>query len=829
MNIELKGFQDATVQQLLAKCRRASEEAGNGDPQAVILSAPTGSGKTVMVTALMEALAEGDEAGEGDREATFLWITDQPELNEQTRRKILEHSSAFGPDRLITIDAAFDREVFVPGRIHFLNIQKLREGSLLVKQGDLRSYTLWDTITNTAQARPKSFWVILDEAHKGMAQSASEREKAQTIVQKFIKGSAEIPPIQLILGMSATPQRFVDLVGTTRTLRTEDVPVDEVRASGLLKETILLFHPDESQPADITLLKEAAKQLLEFEQRWTSYYDKVGTGEVVRPILVLQVEDASASRPTTRTDLPQAIEAVEEVLGPLEEAEVGHAFQEGAAIEIDSRKIRYCAPPDIQGDPDLRVVLFKMSLNTGWDCPRAEVMMSFRKAVDHTFIAQLVGRMVRTPLARRIDTDEFLNTVSLYLPHYDRAGLQRILDHLSEPDPTFMPPVTVERGEKAITLQRNPDLGDCFEALEEIPTYTVSSVRKASNVRRLMKLARLLANDGIVPDAVERARELVIAGLDAARTKLQGKQQFKKVVKDSGVIDLRAVAYAYGGGNTGESATQIPVTQENVDDLFEAAGRKLGEGLHKTYWRARVGADPSAKRRRAKLELFALVHDDSTLKRLENNAARQIKAWQEQYWPSIRRLPPDRIDGYHQVRQTAVEPEPGYMVMPSAIQGRKAETPCKGHLYVGEDGMFRYDFSQSSWERQVLEAEQAREDHVGFLRNEPRKTWSLCVPYRRRGETRPQYPDFVFFRRQGDEIVVDILDPHNPSLEDWPEKAVGLADYAAQHGHLFGRIELIFVDRTGALKRLDLTDERMRNRVREVRTSAHLNQLFEEG
>jgi len=37
------------------------------------------------------------------------------------------------------------------------------------------------------------------------------------------------------------------------------------------------------------------------------------------------------------------------------------------------------------------VVFFKMNLSTGWDCPRAETMMSFRNASDYTHIAQLLG------------------------------------------------------------------------------------------------------------------------------------------------------------------------------------------------------------------------------------------------------------------------------------------------------------------------------------------------------------------------------------------------------------------------------------------------------
>ena len=60
-------------------------------------------------------------------------------------------------------------------------------------------------------------------------------------------------------------------------------------------------------------------------------------------------------------------------------------------------------------------------------------MMSFRKAVDPTAIAQLIGRIIRIPLARRIDTFEMLNTVELFLPHYDKENLERILTELRNP------------------------------------------------------------------------------------------------------------------------------------------------------------------------------------------------------------------------------------------------------------------------------------------------------------------------------------------------------------------------------------------------------------
>jgi hypothetical protein len=62
-------------------------------------------------------------------------------------------------------------------------------------------------------------------------------------------------------------------------------------------------------------------------------------------------------------------------------------------------------------------------------------------------------------------------------------------------------------------------------------------------------------------------------------------------------------------------------------------------------------------------------------------------------------------------------------------------------------------------------------------------------------------------------------------LEDAPAKAAGLADYAARHSHQYGRIEPIVIDGE-EVKRLDLRDERIRDRVKGVSTNEHLRQLF---
>lgn len=84
----------------------------------------------------------------------------------------------------------------------------------------------------------------------------------------------------------------------------------------------------------------------------------------------------------------------------LENGQVVHTFGgTTASLTVNGFEVRYEEPSRIADDRNIRVVFFKENLSTGWDCPRAETMMSFKHANDATYIAQLLGRMVRTPMA----------------------------------------------------------------------------------------------------------------------------------------------------------------------------------------------------------------------------------------------------------------------------------------------------------------------------------------------------------------------------------------------------------------------------------------------
>lgn len=821
MRIDAKDFQETAVRRLTEEIELARGEIERGRPQAVVLSSPTGSGKTVIITLLMERVWMGHESVAADPDAIFLWISDSPELNIQSKEKIEAASDVFPRSRLVLIDTDFDREILSPGHIYFLNTQKLSTSSLLTKPGDARTWTIWQTIENTAKKNPTHFYVVIDEAHRGMSVSGKSENAARTIIQRFIKGAPEVglSPVPLVIGMSATPQRFNRVLeGAQRTIRRVDVTADEVRESGLIKDRIVLDIAEDDQPADWTLLRDAAQRVLEYATEWKRYCRSQDIDPPVEPVLVVQVEDGSGAV-LTRTDLAKAVDVVERVYGRFEEGELAHCFQEDEDVTVGGYRIRKIEPSKIQGDASVRVVFFKMALTTGWDCPRAEVMMSFRRAADHTLIAQLVGRMVRTPLARRVEDDEFLGSVTLFLPHYDEEGLKTIVAKLEDPETGS--PVKVERKSELAQYKRATDKTELFKALANVPTYIIDNIRRQANTRRLLALARKLTMDGIDADAWAGAKTLVVDTLRVEATRLRANLDFAAKVSGKASIHVKEYRVEFGEiRELKETRTiSVEVTPENIDDLFTRCEAILGEGLKDEYWlREHDHEDPDG----AKLELFCLLQDPSSVRAVQDAAGKKLDELFDRHSEQIEALPSSRREQYLRIRRQGPEPKAELIHAPELIEIRKEAPLWDGHLFIDSAG--RFGWATNKWEEAVLNEAAAASGFAGWLRNVPKKPWAVCVPYGP-GDLKPMYPDILVFRREGKRIRIDILDPHDDSRADAAPKAAGLANFARKHGGAFGRIELIRVVKA-RVERLRLHEESVRERVSEVTDLKHLQELY---
>jgi type III restriction enzyme len=827
MRATLFTFQETALADLHDKIQKAHTLWSEKDPQVISLAAPTGAGKTIIMTALFEDIIFGHAYGVAEPDSVFVWLSDMPELNEQTRIKIESKSDKFRTRDIRVIDSSFDAEFFTPGTINFLNTQKLGSDKLLTGTGDSRQYTIWQTIANTAKRQPKQFYVVIDEAHRGTSTPQAEN-KAQSIMQKFIRGSKEdgLPIMPLVIGVTATPQRFQKLVeNSSSTIQKIIVPPEDVIESGLLKDRIIIHFPDVPLGAEITMFKEAVINWKKKCEHWSAYCEHEEIAKAVRPILVVQVQDGS-EREATQTDLVSCVKTLEELLGrPLKSGEAVHTFNDRETVKVGEYDIRRIDASRIEEDDKAMVVFFKMNLSTGWDCPRAETMMSFRHASDYTYIAQLLGRMIRTPLARRVESDAELNNVALYLPFFDEETVKTVEQALR--DSEAIVPAETGTYKEFITLKRDPAFSDVFSDMDLV-TYRVDAARKQPALRRLMTLARALTQDMIAPNARRSTLTKVLDEFDKEIAALKESGKYDDIEKAVTALALKTLTIDYGSDTASTAdADTVELAEYDLNNLFERAGKVLGGDLHKEYW----GRHASRDHEGVKTEIIVMGNDTEAMERLEAFAEKLFNELYDFHKAAFKHLKEERKDFYKKLALTSAIPLALPWDLPQTIDftlGEDAQL-FERHLFIpSEDGDFKV--SLNDWETAVVK-EELENGAVAWLRNLDRKKWSLEIPYEVAGVTAPMFPDLIIVRSGNYGNEFDVLEPHDLSRKDNYPKAVGLAKFAEKHGEKFGRIQLIRkIHKFGRdiFYRLDMNKTDVRNKVRGVTSNEELDRLFDE-
>lgn len=964
MKEELFPFQKKALSQL----RLMAEEAIHGYQrthanQVVSFTAPTGAGKTIIMASLIEEIFFGGVEYEEQPEAIFVWLSDSPQLNEQSKDKIDLKADRILLGQCVTIsDDSFDQEMLDEGHIYFLNTQKLGKNSNLTKHSDERQYTIWETLENTAREKSDRLYIIIDEAHRGM--QGCEAGRATTIMQKFLKGSPAdgLEPMPVVIGMSATIARFNALVsGIVATTYPVVVTTDEVRASGLLKDRIVISYPEEnSGNHDMAVLQAAAD---EWKDKWEHWYQYCFEQHYayVNPILVIQVQNRTGGN-VSATDLNDCIQKIEERCSiQFQEGEVVHTFgQTNSALIVNGLTVPYVEPAAISEDKRIKVVFFKESLSTGWDCPRAETMMSFRHATDATYIAQLLGRMIRTPMQMHVQVDDTLNDVHLYLPYFDAGTVKdvvqalqdaeggdipadiygesldsRVMDTLSvrprttstqrhhvtqqtpgqmnmfqfsgnddisnagaihedlhyvsngrvETNGTQMQSITSNEMNRstakssnigantsatyvhntvtasgatvADSLQMQMNISESCEvngtevnssenekqetidregvmkAINDsgLLTYDVRSVKISNYLNSLYALARLLVQSGKYDKAKDDVLEEIVKQIREYAMDLRRTGKYDEMAKQIMEFEMKAQVFDAFGQSVDDNIIYhfMSSTDTDIDRQFRKAECKLGnEGVANKYGRCFYDEDdPNAY----KIDVILYAADDDCTERLQAYAEKMFHELNDKYRRKMVNMEERFIKQYNTIVSDGDIVSKHNFRLPEIIQQPRDVNGKEytDHLFVDDSGVAKINLN--SWEEGVLKEEQAQPDYVCWLRNPPRKAWSLCIPYEMRGEQKPAYPDFLIVRRDNDgEYVIDILEPHDPTRIDNLGKAKGFAEYARQNPGV-GRIELIRKGKDGTgherFKRLDMARSSIRDKVSHVMTNDELDHIFD--
>jgi type III restriction enzyme len=787
------------------------------------LSAMTGSGKTVIATAVIEAMIHGsaDLEVDGDLKSSFLWVTDDPALNRQTRNKMLAASDLLQPAQLVVLDNDFLGDSLLPGVVYFLNVQKLSKNSGLAHGGNnLRQYSMWEVLQNTIAESTVDLTLVLDEAHRGVKPAADRK----TIVQKIVGGSPNAnPPMPVVWGISATISRFTEAMAgaTDRTnYPAVEVDIDLVRASGLVKDEIGIDEPDEKGGFGSSLLREAVREVVDYDQRWAAYSEEQNE-PAVSPALVVQVVDKA-----TEAHLAELVDVIQSEWPGLGPSSIVHVFGEHQTLHLGARVVDWIQPESIQSTPSARVILAKTAISTGWDCPRAEVLYSERPAKDVTHIAQIIGRMVRSPLTHRIATDDKLNSVACYLPYFDKSALNTIKSEIDGTNPNSDGPSgpNVLRAPKV--FERNSALPEAvFTLLNGLPSVPKPD-SNASPLRRAKQLARLLTDTGgggnpLMSNAGENLRATLNGKLDGLAA--EHSAAVSANVEDIEHADILRTRITPLTPSTDfqQSKHKIATTVTDIERECRKLIKTVKEGVAKEYWVSRVdksqSLNPEADPIDVLVQVAALLKVAATIPTIEQTATVWTTTQLATFDAEISNTTGAVKDAYRRVKEQTSTPERINLelrdnVIAATCDGDGTSLPSySGHIFSNADGLFPCKLRP--WEIKVLTLELARPSFVAWYRN-PSQPTSASVRIAYQDERwKSLQVDFVIVSRRDDGVLAaSIVDPHGDHLADAKMKLQALARYAAEHGDSYARIQSIGQSE-GENKVLNLKDASVRAAV----------------
>jgi type III restriction enzyme len=514
------------------------------------------------------------------------------------------------------------------------------------------------------------------------------------------------------------------------------------------------------------------------------------------------------------------------------ETSVAHVFGEHTTHTFGKYSVPYIQPQRVQDDTWVRVLIAKDAISNGWDCPRAEVMISFRPARDQTYIAQLLGRMVRTPMARRIPGNDRLNSVDCLLPKFDKETVDSVVKALREGGGDTPPTGRILINPKE--MKPNPAaLETVWEKFVSLPSQTRPQ-RGAKPAIRLTALAHELASDGLLPGAGGKAHAAMHRVLDDFIE--ERAKAFKEKCKSVMTMEGRTIIVDMQKGETSDGRFQADADDAVIGDAYRRTARIISPDIARTYTMERAKRHPEAENDLDEA-LIEAREDVAALHLMENlqvlfdaEAKKLADQWFSDYRDRIKQLPHDRQDAYRQIVALSTDPQDVDLARPMSRfestrareqDGVEVDIPTyTQHLLCNEQHL--YPAELGTWEKTVLETEQKRDGFKFWYRNPDGPSQdSLGIAYKGDDDTKIVRPDFIFLAEDDGEIVADIIDPHGFHLADALPKLKGLARYAETHSQIYRRIEAV-AETGGNLRVLDLTRADVQQAVMEEKSAEAL-------
>ena len=404
MTITYKEYQENAIEQLV---KSISDLIPNDATNKVcVFQSPTGSGKTIMVAKFIEDLIK--DLPETD--FCFLWVSiGKGDLHKQSKKSLDKYFDGFPNVNLLEQEFFGSRTFIDQNEVIVVNWEKIRSKeratgewkNKVMREGETVNFI--EVLENTKDMR--KIILIIDESHYGSdAQRTTElREIINADVTLEMSATPKIQPTGQDMAKGIAKFVYVD--------------PKEVIEEGMIKKELIINENleelvDDEKTSQEIIIEAAYNKRLGLKK---SFKD---IGVNINPLCLIQLPNAEAGEAKR--------EVIEEFL-----ADKGITESNGKlAIWLSEDKSDNL--DEISDfNSDVEFLLFKQAIDTGWDCPRAHILVKLRDIQSYTFEVQTVGRILRMPQQKHYE-DESLNTGYIF------TNLQSITVNKEEYNPNII-------------------------------------------------------------------------------------------------------------------------------------------------------------------------------------------------------------------------------------------------------------------------------------------------------------------------------------------------------------------------------------------------------